>query len=268
MFTALDCNGQRVYADTVEIGTPCFCQACGETTRIRRGTRNKAHFSHLPKSECVYGLDRDYKSEWHIRMQDYFPRETQERRFLDDMTGEIHIADVFLEDSNTVLEFQHSPIPETEFLSRTQFHLNNGRRIAWFFDESSQSSNSEHGRFKPSGEIWYGKYDEYHWMRRPRAFLSKGPDIEEEFSRYGVFVYTGKEGDVFRRIVDEIFDYEDVLFSEMIVDMNSFDVDSLFEFDEYWLVKIRERKRLEQWHYNYFKTPVEIRLKNQRKFRF
>ena len=45
-------------------------------------------------------------------MQEYFPREACEMRFVDDETGEIHIADVFLEASNTVLEFQHSPISE------------------------------------------------------------------------------------------------------------------------------------------------------------
>ena len=61
-------------------------------------------------------------------MQEYFPREACEVRFVDDETGEIHIADAFLEGSNTVLEFQHSPISEQEFLSRTIFHLKNGRR--------------------------------------------------------------------------------------------------------------------------------------------
>lgn len=268
MFTALDSNNQRVYADTVEKGTSCFCQACGEPMRIRRGSKRRTHFSHFPQSECVYSLDRDYKSEWHVRMQDYFPREVQERRFIDDKTGEVHIADVFIDDSNTVLEFQHSPISVEEFQSRTYFHLNNGRRIAWFFDESSQSSNSIFGRFKPSGETGYGKYNEYHWMRSPRAFLAKGPDIVEDYYRYSIFVYTGTEGDIFHRIVDHFFEYEDVIFSSKVVNMNDFEVDAFFEIDEYWPLNIRSRRQHEQWHYNYFKTPLNIRLKNQRKFRF
>ena len=268
MFVALDGNDQRVYADTIDKESACFCPSCGETLRVRKGTKKRAHFAHLPQTECKYARDKDAKSEWHIRMQDYFPREVQEVRFINEQTGEIHIADVFIENINTVIEFQHSPISEEEFLSRTKFHLNSGRRIAWFFDESSQSNNSTFGRFKSNGMAWFGKYDDYHWMRMPRAFLSKGPDIEEEFYRYAIFVYTGTEGDVFHRIVDELYEFEDVRFSTKIVDMSDFNVDTFFEFDEYWSVKTRERKQLEKYHYNYFRIPLKERLKNQRKFRF
>ena len=128
MFVALDNLGNRVYADSAEKGSVCFCPVCNEELRLRKGGKNRPHFAHKQDTDCQYGKDQDYKSEWHIRMQEYFPREACEMRFVDDETGEIHIADVFLEASNTVLEFQHSPISEDEFKSRTIFHLKNGRR--------------------------------------------------------------------------------------------------------------------------------------------
>ena len=98
MFVALDTEGKRVYADTVEKSTESFCPVCSEMLRLRKGCKNRPHFAHKQDTDCQYGKDQDYKSEWHIRMQEYFPRDACEVRFSDDETGEVHIADVFLVD--------------------------------------------------------------------------------------------------------------------------------------------------------------------------
>lgn len=102
MFVALDNLGNRVYADSTEKGSVCFCPVCNEELRLRKGGKNRPHFAHKQDTDCQYGKDQDYKSEWHIRMQEYFPREACEVRFPDNETGEVHIADVFLEDSNVL----------------------------------------------------------------------------------------------------------------------------------------------------------------------
>ena len=244
MFVALDSNGNRVYADSVDKGAECFCPVCNESLRLRKGSKNKPHFAHFADTDCYYGRDQDYKSEWHIRMQDYFSRESCEVRFVDEETGEIHIADVFLTDSNTVLEFQHSPIPESEFISRTAFQLKNGRRIVWLFDESSQSKESTFGRFRYDEDICWTGIPFYQWMRRPRQFLDKGPGLKQFYNLFSVCVYTGTEGDVFHRIVGQHDHFRWVGFSENTVQLGpGLNVEAFFEYDPYWVREDQEIAR-------------------------
>lgn len=262
MFVAIDAQGNRVYADTIEKDCSCFCPVCNEQLRLRRGGINKPHFAHKQDTDCLYGKDKDYKSEWHIRMQGYFPKESCEVRFVDDETGEVHIADVFIEGTNTVLEFQHSPISETEFMSRTAFHIKNGRRIAWLFDESSSSLDSTFGRFRLDEDLsWYG-VPFYQWMRNPRKFLAKGPDLKLGYNLYSIDVYTGTEGDAFHRIVAQRDSFHLVGLSLHKFEMKEgFDVDSLFSYDPFWAAEDRELAR-RQWLANQQKLAMEQRINN------
>ena len=189
MFFALDEQGNRVHASSRDTLVNLYCPACGEPVKHKKGKTRRWHFAHLPDSNCQYGKDKDYNHEWHIRMQEYFPLDTREYRFVDSDTKEVHIADVFLPDSNTVLEFQHSPISEEEFLSRTNFHKKEGRRIVWLFDESEKNPQPDHfGKFKLSNmetsfraELGPNPYccrfpqnpyaDRYFlWLKNPRRF--------------------------------------------------------------------------------------------------
>lgn len=240
MFVAVDRfdeNGNRIYADLAEKNIKCFCPVCGEKVKLRKGKTNRPHFAHTQDSDCSYGKDKDYMSEWHIRMQAYFPREFCEVRFVDEKTGEIHIADVFLKESNTVLEFQHSPISEEEFIHRTAFHINNGRRIAWFFDESS-TGEKEFGRFRLIEDSCSEDILFYQWLRCPRKSIKDGPNLKQYYKTYCVCVYTGTEGDIFHRIIEQRDDYREVGFSKKQIEMTDvFQVDDLFEYDTYWVNK-------------------------------
>ncbi len=261
MRVAMDCNEQRVYADSVDKGIQCLCPYCREPVRLRRGTKNIAHFAHLPQTECRYGLDKDNKSEWHIRMQDYFPREAQEVRFVDEQAGEVHIADVYIEDLNTVLEFQHSPISLDEFMKRTLFHVNNGRRIVWLFDESSSNANNTYGRLK---------YDDgwYHWVRTPRDFLRHTRiDLKKSYGCYSLCVWTGTEGDAFRRIVDERSGYYDVVLSRKLIEMKeNMDVNQFFECDEYWLRQQLPRAQTNSQRGSYGSIKIRIPCRRSRRW--
>lgn len=236
MFVALDAEGNRIYANSAEKNVKCFCPVCNEELRLRKGSKNKPHFAHRQDTDCLHGKNPDYKSEWHIRMQEYFPREACEVRFVDNETGEVHIADVFLEASNTVLEFQHSPISEEEFHSRTIFHLKNGRRIVWLFDESSSSKESTFGRFRYDEEWYWPGVPFYKWLRNPRGFLSNGPDLKQASSIYSVCVFTGTEGDIFHRIIAQESNFHRVRFSSETIQMGpELNVDVFFNYDSYWV---------------------------------
>lgn len=248
MFVAIDAQGNRLYADSGIKCTECFCPVCNEAVKHKPGNGGKKpHFAHKPDSNCIINFDKDYKSEWHIRMQEYFPKEAREITFKDEETGEIHRADIFVKDANTVIEFQHSPISEEEFLSRTLFHLKGGRRIAWLFDESSSSKGEKaYGRFKslyvkpsnPTVNDWLNEpYSQrsYKWLRNPRSFLEKGPSIKKHAGIYSVCVYTGTEGDIFHRLISEEFGFEEVCFSIHEVAMKeAMDVDEFFKAEDYW----------------------------------
>ena len=257
MLVAVDKQENRIYAESDgKRYTECYCPVCGEPVVHRMGNKRRAHFAHRPDTDCYFGRDKDYKSEWHIRMQDYFPKEAQEFIFTDEETGEKHIADVFLKEANTVLEFQHSPIEEKEFFSRTIFHLKNKRRIIWLFDESVDNQKSKYlGRFKPDDCAWeQWPYDDkcYKWLRKPRAFLEKINNFEKLINVFSVCVYTGTEGDVFHRIIREHIGFEYVTFSLHNIEMiENVDIEEFFKPESYWQAQdpwkeIFEQKRLQR----------------------
>ena len=265
MFVALDQDGKRVYADIVDKKTECFCPECSEKLKIRRGGSNRPHFAHYPGTECKYGNDKDNKSEWHIRMQEYFPREAQEVPFVDEENGETHRADVFLEDSNIVIEFQHSPITEEEFMSRTMFHTNNGRRIAWLFDESkAKPKEGNKGRFRPAWrDILQNAFSDFYssnnyiWERNPRSFISKVPPELFSNNKISICVYTGDEDDVFHRIINLVFaDNCYAVFSVNSVEMTKgIDAEDFFRTEDYWLSREPYKEKYE-WRKNQIEAAL------------
>ena len=77
-------------------------------------------------------------SEWHQRMQSYFPKESRE--VVVNYKGRKHRADVLIGD--IVLEFQYSPITAAEFDDRNSFFKNAGNRLAWVFNLSQISDEN------------------------------------------------------------------------------------------------------------------------------
>lgn len=208
-------------------------------------------------------LDKDRVGEWHLRMQSYFPKESREFRFQDKETGEIHIADVFDLKTNTVIEFQHSHISEKEYLDRTYFHLNNGRRIVWVFDESKNESNPNNlGKLKPDDLCtpnWIFKNVSLHflyenksfkWLYAPRKFLSSGPNLIDFLNKYSVFVYVGENENTLHRIIYENYGFEYITLSiEDTIITDNISTDLFF---------ISERTILSQ---SPWKDKIEIRRK-------
>lgn len=237
MFFAEDSNGNRIYAGDIERHKDCHCPVCGEPVTHRMGKIRKPHFAHKQDTECFYGRDKDRLTEWHIRMQDYFPLETREIRFKDAETGVIHIADVYLPDSNTVLEFQHSPITDEEFWSRTLFHLKNKRRIVWLFDESVPNQKSQNfGKFLRSNAVKFPwPYNCFKWRHNRSLFLSQRPDIFKLIPYYSICIYSGTEGDVFHRIADADHQFNNVAFSLHSIQMSkNIDIEEFFKPESYW----------------------------------
>lgn len=256
MLVAYDKNKNRIYASSEEKYEECFCPACGEALVHRKGTIKAPHFAHKPDTRCLHGRDKDSKSEWHIHMQELFPRESIEVRFTDGNTGEVHIADVYLEDSKTVIEFQHSPISTEEFFSRTMFHINEGRRIVWVFDESKE--DLKYGRLRECEDKfladWLHKDCLFDWPRAPRKMLSsiQLPNRIDRYNNYSICVYYG-EADMVHRIIEHDSEYKGVTLSVHSINLSGdMNPDEFFYPEEYWLSRspwkeiIDEAKRIER----------------------
>ncbi len=259
MLVAHDIDGNRIYANFDERYKECFCPECGKPLTHKKGIIKAPHFAHKVDESCPYGKDKDSKSEWHIHMQGLFPNESLEVRFKDGNTGEVHIADVYLKESETVIEFQHSPISIEEFRSRTLFHYNEGRRIVWVFDERSTSQDSECGRLRQEDDTRYQPchtHLHYKWLRSPRKMLcgivANGNVLQA--ARYSVCVFYGEE-DIVHRIIGEEFDYSEVVLSVHPIKLSSeMDTDEFFLPEAHWLeespykeiIEARNRK-IEEW---------------------
>lgn len=259
MFVALDKQGNRVHADDAIKSKSYICQKCGKEVKPKQGNINKWHFAHAIDEGCDYGKDSDHKGEWHMRMQEYFPKDSREYRFIDYETNEVHIADVFIEECNTVLEFQHSRIEENEFSKRTSFHLNNNRRIVWLFNENiiTKDGNS-------SCRIKYiEKFQKewYKWLRNPRKCLQNGPDIKENIDKYSICIYTGLEGDVFRRILDEKQNFGEIALSDkkICININNVDlIEEIFDTENYiYTTNIKKHNRERVFAKNYYEQYLE-----------
>jgi competence CoiA-like predicted nuclease len=88
-----------------EKGMKAECPCCMKEVLSKCGQVNEWHWAHVQKEGCDY-FERS-ETEWHRFHKSKFSKESNEVRFIS-KSGEIHIADVFNED--TVFEFQHSSI--------------------------------------------------------------------------------------------------------------------------------------------------------------
>lgn len=135
MFFANDTSQQKVYIDDAERSQAYFCPACGGEMIQKKGPVVAHHFAHAAGKEC----DSWYAgklSDWHLKMQHQFPKHTREVAIWNKEHTEYHVADVLLQSGSKkcVVEFQHSPIAQSEFLARSHFYIDCGCQIIWVFD--------------------------------------------------------------------------------------------------------------------------------------
>lgn len=131
MFIALNKDKKRVHISSTLDNEKYYCPICGEELRTRKGTTNAHHFAHINNSKCVDQDGWHYDmSDWHYDWQNQFPVDNQEIVF--NNNGKTHRADVFI--NNIVIEFQHSPITESEFNDRNDFYKDLGYKVIWIFD--------------------------------------------------------------------------------------------------------------------------------------
>lgn len=170
MFIAVDKNKKRIYAtELTSKNEHYFCPVCNTEVKLRIGTVNAPHFAHVTLGECLDDFTNDM-SEWHRNWQLLFPEANRE--VVIQHEGNSHRADVLC--YGTVIEFQHSPISESEFWRRNEFYTNAGYKVVWIFDLIELYSGYETSeRLSCVGE-WtttWGNGGKYRW-KHPWRFLA------------------------------------------------------------------------------------------------
>ena len=188
MFVAIDKkSGKEVYAKGIveesQNSGEYFCIYCGTEMVYKRAYKaNKASGEYLVRShfyaknghnspdcdnlekrerEEEKFYNNDYDNEWHKNWQSKFPEKCREYHIYD--RAEYHIADVFLEKSNIIIEFQHSPIKEDDFRKRNDFYTRKGYKVIWLFDGDTSTYEQDHQMWlrNESEDVYIFKQENY-----------------------------------------------------------------------------------------------------------
>jgi hypothetical protein len=108
-------------------GANGICPVCGSMLVAKCGEVKINHWSHKTSVNCDPWWENE--TTWHRSWKNNYPEQWQEKVMYDQLTGEIHIADVFT-NHNLVIEFQHSHINPQERKSREKFYIN----MVWLVD--------------------------------------------------------------------------------------------------------------------------------------
>ncbi len=153
MLFALNENGDRISICSAKKTEEYFCPQCGCKLILKMGSVRHHHFAHPNTTICNDSWHYDM-TEWHYEWQNKFPKEYQEIVKVAD--NQKHRADILIEDSKVVIEFQHSPLSPTEFEDRNTFYNKLGYRVVWIFDVEDQYQNDLIDNYK--GNIWSWKH--------------------------------------------------------------------------------------------------------------
>ena len=95
-----------------------------------QGEKVKKYFRHK-NTEDVCGPPM---TEWHSRMQSYFPITEKDFKKLNDEQTKNRRADVFIEDHNCIVEIQHSEIDDANVICRNKDYELHGMTVIWLID--------------------------------------------------------------------------------------------------------------------------------------
>lgn len=190
MFVARDESGNSIYATSETVkDVKYFCPVCGGEVRLRAGKLNVPHFAHVELQGCLDDFSSDM-SEWHRSWQMLFPQRNREVVITHE--GESHRADVLC--YGTVIEFQHSPISESEFWKRNEFYTAAGYRVVWIFDVIDlYDSLFSDARMKCIAEYHnrFGDGGKYKWNHPWRFLGGFMPQDEKEIDVFFQIVPAG-----------------------------------------------------------------------------
>ncbi len=193
MYIAKDGNGKRIRASDANKESTYFCPVCGNPVILKTGLVNTEHFAHVSDGRCEDEWSYDM-SEWHRRMQEFFPIE--KREVVIRQGGKTHRADVCI--GNIVIEMQHSPISAEEFEDRNRFFKSSGYRLVWIFDVRDRVASDSIQRLNDDTTT------KFRWSHPMRIFSSLDKPLTDydRFHAIYLHLHDNEEGTTeIRRVV-------------------------------------------------------------------
>lgn len=126
-------NNTKVEA--TESGQRGVCICCGSEMIAHCGLQKINHWKHKSLTECDSWHESE--TEWHRSWKNHFPAKYQEVVMHDKVSGEKHIADIFIKEKGLTIEIQHSPIHIEEIKSRELFY----KKMLWIIDAIPYKEN-------------------------------------------------------------------------------------------------------------------------------
>lgn len=170
---ALNKYNKKTFIDDAQKSEDYYCPACRNKMVVKnQGKIRIHHFAHQSGVECTDNWHSEM-SEWHLSWQSLFPKDSLE--FYKEKDGQIHKADVLLEDKKAVFEFQHSQLSPEEFNDRNRFYNSLGYLVIWVFDFVEMFEN---------GQIEMIKNAYYKWARARKTFMNFNPANQRNVEIY------------------------------------------------------------------------------------
>lgn len=228
MYIAVDENNVRIDIAAAKKGRQYFCPICHSPVIVRDGEINVKHFAHQA-GFCTDSWNYDL-SEWHRKMQEFFPPETREVMVTDGKRT--HRADVLV--GNAVIEFQHSPISAEEYADRTEFFMSLGYRIAWVFDVNAQCDSDN----------LYAS-DDNQWLmtwRNPFRMFSSGPFPNDQSHNFSIWLSWNDGISDYNTLYKVIWcvkdDEQRPSFKKIIISEHCINLNSAFDISEFFYSKL------------------------------
>ncbi len=211
MFYAVDEDGKRVHIDSTQKTHKYFCPLCEAELIERKGKKRAHHFAHKGNT-CTDSWHYDM-SPWHCAWQNRFPLEYQE--VVKEYNGKRHRADVLIEETKTVVEFQHSRLSSEEFDDRNTFYNSLGYRVIWVFDLLDAVERKEYLKpidYAPKTLYYYDTREQGH---RVEVFFQILQDAKDNPNLQWLEEYIKKEREKYGYIdIDHIIGVEDSQYYE------------------------------------------------------
>lgn len=194
-----DLDGQRIKAT---IRQRAHCPFCGNEVTAVIGQFVTNHWRHLKTTKCDSWSEPE--TEWHREWKGHFPEHYREVIMYDEVTGEKHIADIRT-DSGVTIEFQNSPIPIQELISRNKFY----KKIIWVVNGNAKHCDNLNAQINLI--VNYGSYEaKFLFYGRSKIFdkwMSSSTPVFFDFGEQHLYLlkqYSLKNG-IFKLMRKEIF---------------------------------------------------------------
>ncbi len=133
-------NGNCTHVNNYQLNKKDKVVCCrGHELVLCNGTKVKKYFRHKNPSD----VGGDPMTEWHSRMQGYFPITEQEFRKISEDQIKNRRADVFIKEHNYVIEIQHSKIDDSTVICRHQDYMCHGVNVIWIIDGNTKDVQLE-----------------------------------------------------------------------------------------------------------------------------